>query len=80
MEKTAFQCSGHKWMPAAGPGFQPGPHACASGAAPTLSFTLRGLQGKWCLYTAQLLAKSQQVLRKKKEWLVALTMMDKPCS
>lgn len=47
MEKT-FQCSGHKRTRDAGPGFQPGHHACASEVAPTSFLSPRGLQGKWC--------------------------------
>ena len=66
MEKMAFQCSGHRWMPAAGPGFQPGPHVCASGVAPTSSFTPRGLQGKWCPCPRPYVAKSQPGFMKEK--------------
>lgn len=46
MEKTAFLCSGHRQMPAAGAGFQPERPACASGVTLTSSLTLRGPQGK----------------------------------
>lgn len=46
----ASRCSGHKWTPAAGPGLQPGPRACACGVAPTSSLALRGPQGEWGLW------------------------------
>lgn len=49
MERTVYLSSGYRWTLDAGPGFQPGHPACASGVAPISSLALRGLRGKWCL-------------------------------
>lgn len=80
MEKTAFLCSGHRWTPAAGPAFLPGPRACACGVAPTSSCTPRGPPGKWCLCPAQHLLQLQPGVKEEIKQLVALTVMAKPCS
>lgn len=62
----APRCSGHKWMPAAGPGLQPGPRACACGVAPTSSLALRGPQGEWGLWQPEDPLSHSRALGKKR--------------
>lgn len=66
MESMAPRCSGHKWMPAAGPGLQPGPRACACGVAPTSSLALRGPQGEWGLWQPEDPLSHSRALGKKR--------------